>query len=56
MMVENVKLGHLGPGFPMYFQFIKFCILLLVWMLLTDGILILNDNLHGNFCSDKHGE
>ncbi|KRX03774.1 hypothetical protein PPERSA_04282 [Pseudocohnilembus persalinus] len=31
------NLAHLGPGYPLYFDYIKFCIVLLLCQLLTSG-------------------
>lgn len=48
---SSYHLKYLGAGYPILFNFYKFCIYLLCLSLLFDGIYNINQNKDGHFCS-----
>jgi len=46
-------MNFLSPGYPMYFQFIKFCWLILFTVCLTSGLHNIYNFYHGHSCSDS---
>ena len=60
---DPIELSHLGESYPLYFQFIKYCIGLLILMLVVNGIYNIASNAAGGYCdssgnpslSDKQG-
>ena len=51
MCQSSYHLKYLGAGYPILFNFYKFCIYLLCLSLLFDGIYNINLNRDGHFCS-----
>ncbi|KRX08918.1 hypothetical protein PPERSA_09022 [Pseudocohnilembus persalinus] len=49
---ENMKLGFLGSGYPLFYNWVKFSILLLTTSLVISGFNNIKDNLKGDFCEN----
>lgn len=45
--------SFLGSGYPLYFHYIKYCILILSILFLTSGQFNLLSNYFGNTCSES---
>ena len=55
--VQNKKLGFLGSGFPLYFEFLKQCIIILVLFFITTADFNLFSNFfYGNDCEPATSE
>ena len=54
---DTNDISFLGSGFPLYFVFIKFTIILLILMLLAGGLYrILTDSLNGSDCTNLQSD
>lgn len=52
-MCSSVKdLSYLGPGYPLFFLFIKYCIIILSLLFLVSGVFGVYQNMGGNYCLD----
>ena len=56
MCDKNEKLAYLGPGYPLFFLFLKYCIAILSLFLLISGLYALYSNHTGTFCSTPGNE
>jgi hypothetical protein len=56
IMTDIMELGFLGSGFPLFYNFIIFCILLLFEMLTINGGYNLVTNVIGTYCFQKWSE
>jgi len=45
-----VKFSYLGSGYPLFFHFIKYCVYMLLIMLITSGIIQIVINSTGTKC------
>ena len=50
MCADIVDLGFLGTGYPLYFNFVKQCIFMLLIMFVTSSDYNLFSNLQGDDC------
>ncbi|KAL4444843.1 hypothetical protein ABPG74_016051 [Tetrahymena malaccensis] len=48
--VDTMELGFMGAGFPLYFNYIKYCCLMLFFLFCIQGIPNLVYNIQGEFC------
>ncbi len=52
---ENTKeLAFLGEGFPLFYNFLRYCIVMLVTLILDDGIIGVLLSLYENQCTQVH--
>jgi hypothetical protein len=49
---DTEELSFVSPGYPMYFQYIRFCLIFLATLFLADGIYSMYDNYQGSNCQD----
>ncbi|EGR27621.1 hypothetical protein IMG5_192990, partial [Ichthyophthirius multifiliis] len=52
LMINQKELGFLGAGFPLFYNYLKYCIIMLLSLLLVQGIPNMIINGRGNFCHD----
>jgi hypothetical protein len=50
MSDSYVKFSYLGSGYPLFFHFLKYCVYMLLIMLLTSGIVQMVNNSTGSRC------
>ncbi|KAL4476129.1 hypothetical protein ABPG74_009862 [Tetrahymena malaccensis] len=50
LFVPSIQLGFLGSGFPLFYNYIQYCIIMLTCLLAIQGIPNLIYNYKGNFC------
>ena len=48
---DNEKISFLGPGYPLFFLFIKYCIAILFFYLLIPGLYGIYTNYTGTYCT-----
>ena len=51
MCDDRIKLDFLGSGFPLFYNFIKWCFIILVTFLIMSGSYNIYTNLKGNYCN-----
>ncbi|EGR31304.1 hypothetical protein IMG5_113410 [Ichthyophthirius multifiliis] len=56
LMVNIQELGFLGPGFPLFYNYIRYCVLMLFFLFLIQGIPNIVFNNQGHFCYDTPEE
>lgn len=49
-MWDDMNLAFLGSGFPLFYNFLKYCMIMLVFFICISGISNLNSNMNGKFC------
>lgn len=55
MCEDNERLAYLGPGYPLFFLFMKYAIGMLLMMFLVFGLYALSSNVSGSSCSNDPG-
>jgi len=50
---ENEELKFLGSGFPLFYNFLKYCMFILLVLLLSNGVYNLYTNYNGDFCTEN---
>ena len=54
--MQKEKLGFLGSGFPLFYNYLKFCVIMLFSLFLIHGIPNIVYNYQGNYCVSTYEE